>query len=94
MGMTSLGREWKGIKRELDKVRRAAKKEAERKAEAELRARGYTTYTPRQTGSRYDQERDVPQKRSIYSTSSRADDGRRSYGGDRPSGYGSRGHHR
>ena len=42
MGMTSLGREWKGIKRELDKVRRAAKKEAERKAEAELRARGYT----------------------------------------------------
>ena len=67
MGMTSLGREWKGIKRELDKVRRAAKKEAERKAEAELRARGYTTYAPRQSGSRYDQERDVPQKRIVPS---------------------------
>mmetsp|Transcript_3145 Transcript_3145/g.4231 ORF Transcript_3145/g.4231 Transcript_3145/m.4231 type:complete len:197 (+) Transcript_3145:529-1119(+) len=35
MGMTSLGKEWKSIKRELDKARRAAKKEAERKAEAE-----------------------------------------------------------
>lgn len=41
--MTSLGKEWKGIKRELDKVRRAAKKEAERKAEAELRAKGFTS---------------------------------------------------
>lgn len=40
MGMTSLGKEWKYIKRELDKARRAAKKEQERKAEAELRAKG------------------------------------------------------
>lgn len=64
MGMTSLGKEWKGIKRELDKARRATKKENERKAEADLRARGYTTYAPRQSGSRYDQERDVPQRRT------------------------------
>jgi len=40
MGMNSLGKEWKNIKRELDKVRRAAKKEAERKADAEARAKG------------------------------------------------------
>ena len=104
MGMTSLGREWKGIKRELDKVRRAAKKEAERKAEAELRARGYTTYTPRQSGSRYDQERDVPQKRIVPSSRNDRDrdGGGDHYGGgrgDRDGGdgrrsYGSRGHHR
>ena len=103
MGMTSLGREWKGIKRELDKVRRAAKKEAERKAEAELRARGYTTYTPRQSGSRYDQERDVPQRRQI--PSGRNDRDRDGGGGDfygrgeRDGGdgrrsSGGRGHHR
>jgi len=54
MGMASLGKEWKGIKRELDKARRATKKENERKVEADLRARGYTTYAPRQSGSRYD----------------------------------------
>ena len=38
MGMTSLGRECKTIKIALDKARRAAKKEAERRAEAEARA--------------------------------------------------------
>ena len=100
MGMTSLGREWKGIKRELDKVRRAAKKEAERKAEADLRARGYTTYAPRQSGSRYDQERDVPQKRTALPPRGGDNDNRGGdrYRGDhhrddgRRSGY--RGHHR
>jgi len=43
MGMTNLGKEWKYYKRELDKVRRAKKKELERKVEADLRAKGYTT---------------------------------------------------
>ena len=45
MGMTSLGKEWKGIKRELDKVRRAKKKEDERKAEQEQRAKGLPPLT-------------------------------------------------
>ena len=40
MGQLSLGKEWRYYKRELDAKRRKAKKDAERKAEQELRAKG------------------------------------------------------
>lgn len=103
MGMTSLGREWKGIKRELDKARRAAKKEAERRQEAEKRAQGIGSsssfgggYPSQRHGGR-DFERDDayrggPPPRNSYAQ------GERRYGGSRyddearPAGY--RGHHR
>ena len=74
MGMNSLGKEWKSIKRELDKARRAAKKEAERKAEAEKKA---------QTGGKYG---DKDHRDDRGGGGSRGYGGRREDGGssDRP----------
>ena len=102
MGMTSLGREWKGIKRELDKARRAAKKEAERRQEAEKRAQGIGSsstfgggYPSHRHGGR-DFERDDAYQRGPPRNSYAQ--GERRYGGGRydddarPGGY--RGHHR
>ena len=89
MGMTSLGKEWKGIKRELDKARRAAKKEAERKAEAELRARGFH---PGMISRSRDGERDeyrrpgAPEERGFRGRGGggfRGGGGGGGYGGDR-----------
>lgn len=104
MGMTSLGKEWKGIKRELDKVRRAAKKEAERKAEAEIREKGFggsrrfvgrdgevDAYSRGPAPSRYDRGG----RRDDFGGGGRRpnyDEGRNSrFGGD---GGARRGHHR
>ena len=77
MGMTSLGKEWKHYKRELDKERRAAKKERERKAEAELRAKGYTTAQIRQKQRDEAAEDEFGDRKSF---------GRGGYGGGRGGG--------
>ena len=96
MGMTSLGKEWKHYKRELDKERRAAKKERERKQEAELRAKGYTTAQIRQKQRDEAAEDEFGERKRGGFGGRGGGDRRRPYGDDsRPrheGGY--RGHHR
>jgi len=98
MGMTSLGKEWKYIKRELDKARRAAKKEQERKAEAELRAKGYSggnrfgdreNYRDERRGAAFGGSR-----RTDYGDSEDRRGGRYNNDEGRNTRFGERGHHR